>query len=325
MEQRQRDVQPSQGEQCDDGNDTTGDGCSSTCQIEACWTCINNSANNPDSSCTPAGAGTACGNPDATGCNAPDTCDGAGTCVDRYKAATTACGDPTDTECNNPDHCSGTDGACVNEVEPPTTTCGDAGGACTNQDYCDGTGGCTDNGYQAAGTPCPSDGNVCTDDQCDGTGACIHPDNTAPCDDGNPCTAPDTCGGGQCLSGAQVYGFTGFFPPVDNVPTLNVGKAGRTFPIKWQLPLCGGGYVSRLSAVVYNPLRFYRVACDSYAPQDTLADADTSGASGLHYDASGNQYIFTWQTSSSFVGKCYEVLVELDNGMTKAARFELTK
>ena len=34
---------------------------------------------------------------------------------------------------------------------------------------------------------------------------------------------------------------------------------------------------------------------------------------------------FTWQTSSSFVGKCYEVLVELDNGMTKAARFKFTK
>lgn len=28
-------------EQCDDGNNNNGDGCSSTCQIENAWECIN--------------------------------------------------------------------------------------------------------------------------------------------------------------------------------------------------------------------------------------------------------------------------------------------
>src|SRR5262245_66603296 len=45
-------VQPSQGEQCDDGNTTNGDGCSSTCTIEPGFTC-----SGEPSVCTPT-----CGN-----------------------------------------------------------------------------------------------------------------------------------------------------------------------------------------------------------------------------------------------------------------------
>jgi hypothetical protein len=48
------------------------------------------------------------------------------------------------------------------------------------------------------GTPCRDDGNVCTDDRCDGRGACVHPENAAPCDDEVFCNGPDTCAGGAC-------------------------------------------------------------------------------------------------------------------------------
>src|SRR5439155_1450478 len=52
--------------------------------------------------------------------------------------------------------------------------------------------------HTAAETPCTDDGDVCTDDQCDGLGACTHPNNTAPCDDLNPCTTDDVCSNGAC-------------------------------------------------------------------------------------------------------------------------------
>jgi cysteine-rich repeat protein len=52
--------------------------------------------------------------------------------------------------------------------------------------------------YEAPGIGCTSDGNPCTNDVCNATGICIHPTNTAPCDDGQFCTVNDTCGGGAC-------------------------------------------------------------------------------------------------------------------------------
>jgi hypothetical protein len=83
--------------------------------------------------------------------------------------------------------------------------------------------------------------------------------------------------------------------------------------------------VNRLSAVLYNPLRYRQISCDFFAPQDAFTDADTSGSSGLHYDATANQYIFTWQTESKFVNKCFEVQLDLDNGTQQTVRFKFTK
>jgi len=46
-----------------------------------------------------------------------------------------------------------------------------------------------------------ADANPCTDDVCDPVLGCLHPNNTAPCDDGNPCTTADTCRDGACVAG----------------------------------------------------------------------------------------------------------------------------
>ncbi len=61
------------GEQCDDGNTFDGDGCSSQCTIESCFTCTGQ-----PSSCSPSPAGTACD--DHNACTVGETCDGAGVC-----------------------------------------------------------------------------------------------------------------------------------------------------------------------------------------------------------------------------------------------------
>ncbi len=121
-----------------------------------------------------------------------------------------------------------------------------------------------------------------------------------------------------------IYDFVGFLPPIENPPVFNVGKAGRTFPIKWQLKDASGVFISDLNVVVSDPLLYRQINCDSSALQDPLP-VDTSGSSGLRYDSTANQYIFNWQTSSSFVNNCYELLLDLNDGTQKTARFRFTR
>jgi len=105
--------------------------------------------------------------------------------------ATAACSDGA--FCNGADTCSGI-GAnglrCTTHAGDPCT----AGAECNN--VCNET---LDNCAVTAGTPCTNDGNACTDDQCNGAGACTHPNNTAPCNDGSACTTVDVCAGGTCV------------------------------------------------------------------------------------------------------------------------------
>jgi cysteine-rich repeat protein len=50
----------------------------------------------------------------------------------------------------------------------------------------------------AGGTSFPASSIVAAHDQCNGAGACAHPNNTAPCTDGLYCNGVDTCAGGTC-------------------------------------------------------------------------------------------------------------------------------
>jgi cysteine-rich repeat protein len=211
------------GEECDDGNLLNGDGCSSLCHVEPCYTC-----SGQPSACSPLPDGSACD--DGLFCNGTDIC-ASSTC-------SVHSGDPCTggTECQN--SCDESLDSCISIAGTP---CTDDGNVCTD-DRCDGLGSCTHpnnsvgcddgvfcngadfcfggscSGHQgdpcrfsdcstvcdemtatcdpdAAGTPCFGDGNVCTLDQCDGAGTCAHPPGPSgvPClDDGNVCTI-DQC------------------------------------------------------------------------------------------------------------------------------------
>jgi hypothetical protein len=88
-------------------------------------------------------------------------------------------------------------GLCVDDNPPAGTACEDDSNACTD-DECDGSGACVHEAITC------SDGNVCTDDSCDTSTGCVFTNNTASCDDGNACTAGDVCADGACTSGMAV-------------------------------------------------------------------------------------------------------------------------
>ena len=45
----------------------------------------------------------------------------------------------------------------------------------------------------------------------------------------------------------QPYTFSGFQRPLGSAPVINIGKAGSTYPVKWQLKDPAGAFFSRLS------------------------------------------------------------------------------
>jgi len=88
-----------------------------------------------------------------------------------------------------------------------TAVCGngivEAGEQCDDGNTLDGDCCSSTCQNEPSGQPCPDDGNVCTDDVCDASGACTHPDNTAPCDDGLFCDGLEVCAGGICTHGGD--------------------------------------------------------------------------------------------------------------------------
>ena len=117
------------------------------------------------------------------------------------------------------------------------------------------------------------------------------------------------------------YHFVGFFEPVQNPMVVNLGKAGSSIPLKWQLRAEGGGFVSALFAVKINSPT--QIGCSESSLLNDLVQPYSSGSSGLHYDFSSNQYIYTWRTAKSMKGNCYRFDVEFTNREKKSAYFQL--
>ena len=139
------------------------------------------------------------------------------------------------------------------------------------------------------------------------------------------CSAVDVAGNEAAASATYQVHYAvpggGFQGNVDQPPSLNTGKAGRTYAVQWQLQDGSGAYVSSLDVVVSETYK--SVDCLAFAgdPSDGLV-ALTSGSSGLRYDATTDSYVYNWRTPST--PGCYKFFVILSDGNVLSANFSLS-
>jgi hypothetical protein len=109
----------------------------------------------------------------------------------------------------------------------------------------------------------------------------------------------------------------GFFPPIRNLPEVNVARAGRAVPVKFGL----GGFQG---VEIFQPGAPFsmEVACDGSplagARRETIR---TPGRSGLGYDEDEGRYQLVWKTERRWGGQCRALVVALADGSELRAFF----
>jgi hypothetical protein len=115
------------------------------------------------------------------------------------------------------------------------------------------------------------------------------------------------------------YSFTGFFQPVDNLPTINSAKAGSAIPVKFSLDGDHGLGILAPGSPFVQPM-----ACNSLAPVDAVESVVAVSANGLSYDPVSNQYVYVWKTERAW-RDCYKLTLRLADGQEHSAMFKFAK
>lgn len=113
------------------------------------------------------------------------------------------------------------------------------------------------------------------------------------------------------------FNWTGFFQPVDNLPILNLVKAGSAVPVKFSL---GGNQGLNIFAAGYPKSQV--APCDATEPVDAIEQTLTAGNSSLQYDPLTGQYTYVWKTDKTWVGTCRQLVVKLIDGTLHIANFK---
>jgi uncharacterized repeat protein (TIGR01451 family) len=114
-----------------------------------------------------------------------------------------------------------------------------------------------------------------------------------------------------------LYNFTGFFSPVNNLPTVNTVNAGRAIPVKFSL---SGNKGTNIFASGYPASGV--IPCNSSDPATELTETLTAGSSSLNYDPGADQYNYVWKTESSWAGTCRQLIIRLNDGTEHRANFK---
>jgi HYR domain len=116
------------------------------------------------------------------------------------------------------------------------------------------------------------------------------------------------------------YNWSGFFQPVDNIPTINRVKAGSAIPVKFSLG-CNQGLNIMWTGYPQSGL----MQCDNQDPLDDIETTVNAGNSSLNYDPVANQYIYVWKTDRAWAGTCRLLTVKLADGTFHYAFFNFTR
>ncbi len=132
------------------------------------------------------------------------------------------------------------------------------------------------------------------------------------------CTATDNAGNtnSATVSYNVNYAFTGFFQPVDNLPTLNQAKAGSAIPVKFSL---AGNQGLNIFAAGYPASQL--ITCSAGAPLDLIEVTVSAGSSSLSYDPVSGQYNYVWKTTKTWPGTCRRLILQLTDGTQYKADF----
>ena len=112
-----------------------------------------------------------------------------------------------------------------------------------------------------------------------------------------------------------VFNWSGFFAPVANAPELNVARSGSAIPVKFSLGADQGGAIFSTGFPVS-----LHVDCATGTPLDS-SPTTNPGASGLNYDQDAQQYVYVWQTRTSWSGTCRRLVLRLSDGTIQEALF----
>ena len=112
------------------------------------------------------------------------------------------------------------------------------------------------------------------------------------------------------------YSFSGFFQPVDNLPTLNVINAGKAVAVKFSLD---GNQGMNIMSAGYPTSS--TVSCGSTA-EDAIEQTLTAGLSSLTYDSNTEQYVYIWKTDKAWTGTCRTLVIKLSDGTYQRANFK---
>jgi hypothetical protein len=123
--------------------------------------------------------------------------------------------------------------------------------------------------------------------------------------------------GAASVTYTVAYRWSGFFQPIDNLPTINIAKAGSAIPIKFSLV---GNYGLNIFAAGYPKVQ--TVSCSTGASSDEIEQTTTAGASSLSYDAATGQYSYTWKTDKSWARSCRLLTIRLIDGTDHSASFQ---
>lgn len=113
------------------------------------------------------------------------------------------------------------------------------------------------------------------------------------------------------------WAFGGFLQPVENLPTVNLAKAGSAIPVKFSL---GGNY--GLNIFEAGSPSTLMLACTSSLQTNTIEETVSVTSNGLTYDATTGSYQFVWKSERSWTGSCRQLSLKFADGSEYRATFQ---